>query len=274
LAAVITDARGEYTFSVAKGRIYRIAAKVKGRHEGEQHLSTTGIERELIATRDIHLVSDAGVWLRGAVRSADGMGFVSGAKVCAVNLSSFSSDCRLTGPGGDVSMRLQSNEEFEVVIEKPGYFSISMPLSTIGMRTGVIDLGQARDLVLEEIVPGLPIALKHIRWAEGSSDLDPRARGELDLLANRLKANPTVVVEVGVHSDARGDAKREQDLCQRRADAIAAYLARKGVAKERVKARGFGATRLLNHCAPGVQCTEEEHAVNRRVEYTVTAVRQ
>ncbi len=59
----MTDAKGEYTFSVRKNRSYRITAAMKGRYEGEQHLSTVGIERELIASRDLHLVADAGVWL-------------------------------------------------------------------------------------------------------------------------------------------------------------------------------------------------------------------
>ena len=271
-ATTTTDAKGEYTFSVRKGRTYRITAQMKGRFEGEQHLNTAGIERELIASRDIHLVADAGVWLRGALREKDGPGFVSGAKVCAVNLSSFSSDCRLTGAGGDVSMRLQTNEEFEVVVEKAGHFSLSIPISTIGMRSGVIDLGQARELVLEPITIGQPIAFKHVRWAEKSAQLDPRARTELDLLAERLGVNPGVVIEVGVHADSRGDQQEQQELSQKRADAIATYLAQKGIGKDRVKARGFGASRLLNHCVPGVQCTEEEHAMNRRTEYVVTSV--
>lgn len=272
VATTTTDARGEYTFSVRQGRTYRITARMKGRFEGEQHLSTERIERELIASRDIHLVSDAGVWLRGAVRIKGRPGFVAGAKVCAVNLSSFSSDCRTTGEGGDVSMRLQTNEDFEVLIEKAGYFSLSIPISTIGMRHGIIDLGQARDLELEEVVVGQPIAFRHIRWRDRSAQLDPAAKGELDALAERLGVNPGVAIEVGVHADARGDLQEEQAMSQVRAEAIAAYLTGKGIAKDRVKARGFGASRLLNHCAPGVQCTEEEHAVNRRVEYTVTSV--
>ena len=53
---------------------------------------------------------------------------------------------------------------------------------------------------------------------------------------------------------------------------MATYLMGKGIAKERVRARGFGSSRLLNHCAAGVQCTEAEHAANRRNEYTVTSV--
>lgn len=267
----VTDDKGEYTFPVRKASAYRLLARMKGRFEGEQHLSTDGIERRQIITRDIHLVPDAGIWLRGFLREKDAPGFVSGAKVSVVNLSSFNTETRMSGEGGDFSMRLVGNEEFEVLIEKPGYFSMSVPISTIGMRQGIIDLGSARTLELEPVEIGRPVSLRHIRWAHESAQLDPQARAELDLLAERLAVNPGVSIEVGVHSDARGDQLREAELSQRRADAIAAYIIGKGIAKERVRAKGHGATRLLNHCAPGVQCTEEQHAVNRRSEYTVTA---
>lgn len=274
IANARTDAKGEYTFPVRKDMAYRIVARMKGRYEAEQHLSTENIEREQIVTRDLHLVADAGVWLRGAVREKGKLGFVQGANITVVNLESFHSEVLRTGDGGDFDMRMQSNEEFEVIIEKPGYFGMSIPVSTIGMKQGIIDLGSARDLELEPIVVGQPIELKYVRWSNRSVTLEPQAKGELDALAERLKVNAGVTVEIGVHSDARGDATAETKLTQDRADAISAYLRGKGVPKERIKARGFGAGRLMNHCAPGVQCSEAEHAVNRRTEYTVTSVAQ
>ena len=141
------------------------------------------------------------------------------------------------------------------------------------MKQGIIDLNERVDLAFEPIELGRPIALRYIRWADGSAALDPVARTELDALAERLLVNPGVFIDIGVHSDARSDAMAGQRLTQKRADAIAEYLRSKGIPKERVTARGFGASQLLNGCGPGVACTEEEHAVNRRNEYTVTSVK-
>lgn len=272
LERVTSDAKGEFTFPVKKSSTYKLVARMKGRYEGEQFVNTEGIERRLIITRDIHLVPDAGIWLRGFLREKDAPGFIEGAKISLVNLSSFHTESRSSGEGGDFAFRLQGNEEFEVLIEKPGYFSMSVPVSTIGMRQGIIDLGAARELELEPIEQGRPISFKHIRWSHESAQLDPQAKAELDLLAERLSVNPAITIEIGVHSDARGDQKKQLELTQLRADAIAAYLRGKGVPKDRVRAKGYGTTRLLNHCAPGVQCTEAEHAQNRRSEYTVIAI--
>ena len=50
------------------------------------------------------------------------------------------------------------------------------------------------------------------------------------------------------------------------------HLTLRGVKRDRLTAKGYGIARLKNHCAPGVTCTEAEHAQNRRVEYTVTEI--
>jgi hypothetical protein len=245
---------------------------MKGRFDGEQHLSTENIEQQQILARDIHLIPDAGIFLRGAVRQKGRLGFIPGMTVSVVNLSSFFTESQSTGEGGDFLFRLQPNEEYEVLFEKAGYFSMSMPVATIGMRQGVIDLGDARDLSFREVEVGKAVPFEHIRWALGSEALDILARTELDAFAEQLEVNPGLSVEIAVHCDARGDAAANQVLTQKRADAIVEYLKGKGIARNRMTAKGYGASRLLNHCAPGVQCSEEEHAVNRRTEFVVTSV--
>ena len=89
----------------------------------------------------------------------------------------------------------------------------------------------------------------------------------------RLTVNPGLVIEVAVHSDARGDAAELLKLTQKRADAIVDHLKAKGIPKDRLVAKGYGNTRPLNHCVPEVQCSEEEYAVNRRNEYKVLSVK-
>lgn len=272
LDSAYTDNRGEYAFPVEKDRVYRVVARLKGRFEGEQRFSTERIEEQQIITRDIFLVADAGIWLRGAVRYTDRIGFIEGMTVSVVNLSSFFSEVQRTDAGGGFRFRLQPNEDFEVMLEKPGFFSQSIPVSTKGMRQGIIDLADIQPLEFEPIQLGEPNPLKYVRWSEGSAVLDGQAKLELDALAERLLVNPEVMVELAVHEDARGDAAVALKLSQRRAEAMVQYLREKGVAKERLAAKGYGQTRPLNHCLPGVACSEEEHAANRRSVYVVTGL--
>ena len=272
IATTRTDQRGEYSFAVEKDREYKLVAKMKGRFDSEQHLSTENIDQQQILARDIHLVPDAGVWLRGTLRLKDRMGFLAGATVNVVNLSSFFSETHQSGEGGDFSFRLASNEEFEVLFEKAGYFSQSVPVSTIGMKQGIIDLNDVRDMRFEPIEQGVPVAFKYIRWPSSGVQLDPQAKAELDAFAERLLVNPAVKVELAVHADARGDATKNLDLTQKQAKALMDHLVSKGVPKDRLTAKGYGSERPKNHCVPGVTCSEEEHAQNRRTEWVVTAL--
>jgi outer membrane protein OmpA-like peptidoglycan-associated protein len=92
----------------------------------------------------------------------------------------------------------------------------------------------------------------------------------LDGLAQRMLVNSGLRFEVIVHEDARISADAAMKLTEKRADVILQYLRAKGVPKDRLVAKGMGNSRPINHCEVGVQCSEQEHAENRRVEYTVT----
>jgi hypothetical protein len=273
VASTMTDAKGTYTFAVEMGREYRVAASMTGRFEGRQFLNTMDPAQQQIIVRDIHLLPDAGVYLRGVVRPKEGSGFLAGMTVSVVNLASFFTETKTTGEGGDFNFRLQPNEEYEVLFEMSGYFRLSVPVSTAGMKQGVIDLNSAQDLRFETMAVGHSIRLKHMRWSGANGlMLDPVSRVELDGLAELMQLNSGVGFEIGVHTDARGEGNLDEVLTQKRADAIRSYLAGKGIAEARMKARGYGSSRLLNHCAPGVQCSEEEHAVNRRHEIVITSI--
>jgi outer membrane protein OmpA-like peptidoglycan-associated protein len=273
LATTTTGARGEYTFPVEKDRSYRVVARLKGRYDGEAHLGTERIDEEQIIARDIHLVADVGVWMRAAVRKKDEPGFLEGVKVTVVNMSTFQSTSRTTGPGGDVALRLELNEDFEVLFEKEGWYSLSVPVSSKGMRQGIVDVGATRDLAMERLTLGEPKVFKHVVWDKQSVVLGPLAKLELDELVERMRVNPDIEVELAVHGDTRSDADLELVLSRKRAEAMAQYLISKGIIKERVRHRGYGNSQPLNHCVPGVECTPAEHAVNKRSTWMVTGLR-
>ena len=87
----------------------------------------------------------------------------------------------------------------------------------------------------------------------------------LDAVHNVLTKYPQITgVEVQGHTDIRGDDAYNMGLSQRRADAVRAYLVKKGVAAERLLAKGYGETKLLDTAE-----TEEAHAKNRRVQFIV-----
>lgn len=107
-----------------------------------------------------------------------------------------------------------------------------------------------------------------INWNLGSATLTPQAKSLIDTrLMPVLAQNPGVKLEIASHTDSRGSKTSNQDLSERRAQAVVRYLESKGVNNSLLVANGFGENRLKNRCADGVSCTERDHAVNRRTEF-------
>jgi outer membrane protein OmpA-like peptidoglycan-associated protein/tetratricopeptide (TPR) repeat protein len=91
----------------------------------------------------------------------------------------------------------------------------------------------------------------------------------LDSAIHASRKSKTVKIQVSAHTDSRGSAEYNQKLSERRAAIVKQYLMKKGVAKSRIISNGFGETQLLNQCSDGVECTDEQHQQNRRVEIKI-----
>ncbi len=86
-------------------------------------------------------------------------------------------------------------------------------------------------------------------------------------VAQVLKENPKLMVEIGSHTDSRANDAYNLKLSQKRAQYVVDYLVKQGIDKSRLKAVGYGESKILNHCKNGVKCSDAEHAVNRRTEF-------
>lgn len=109
-----------------------------------------------------------------------------------------------------------------------------------------------------------------IYYGLNSDVLDAKARTVVDeKLYSLLKARPEIRVEINSHTDSRASDAFNKDLSERRAKAVVDYLVSKGIKRSRMEYHGYGETQLVNHCSNGVECSEAEHAKNRRTEFRV-----
>jgi len=99
------------------------------------------------------------------------------------------------------------------------------------------------------------------------SNIRPDAVIELDKLVVLLKQYPTMKIELNAYTDSRASSQYNIGLSQRRAKAAFDYLVKKGISPQRLTTKWYGKTNPVNQCADGVNCTEAEHQLNRRVEF-------
>jgi outer membrane protein OmpA-like peptidoglycan-associated protein len=116
---------------------------------------------------------------------------------------------------------------------------------------------------------GDKFVLENIYYDFDKHNIRPDAALILDKLVATMRDNPTLKIELSSHTDSRGTHRYNEALSQRRAQAAVDYLVTRGIARDRMQAKGYGETRLVNHCADGVPCSKAEHQANRRTEVEV-----
>lgn len=116
---------------------------------------------------------------------------------------------------------------------------------------------------------GVEFTLQGIYYDVDKAEIRPEAARVLDSLVLILNNNPTITIELASHTDSRADENYNLKLSQRRAQSCVDYLLKKGVAKARLTAVGYGESKLINDCADGVDCSEEQHQENRRTTFRV-----
>ncbi len=121
-----------------------------------------------------------------------------------------------------------------------------------------------QDISVTELVDKLAkdgfIAL-YVNFETGKSAISPDSAATLDAAAAALKSAATLRVEVGGHTDNVGTPEANLKLSQDRAQAVMTALVERGIAADRLTAKGYGQT------APVADNrTEDGRAKNRRVE--------
>ncbi len=122
-------------------------------------------------------------------------------------------------------------------------------------------------LYVKELLARLTI--EDIYYDFDKSNIRPDAAEILDQLVLIMKENPTMKVELSSHTDSRGSDAYNMALSQRRAKSAVRYIVKHGISPDRIVAKGYGETQLVNKCSNGVRCTKAEHQANRRTEIKI-----
>jgi len=113
------------------------------------------------------------------------------------------------------------------------------------------------------------IIVNPIYFIPDDFSITSEAAKELKKVCDILNKYPDMILEIGFHSDSRGNESFLTSLTQERADACASFLINNGIDGERITAKGFGSTKLLNECERGVKCSNDKHLENKRSEFLV-----
>jgi len=128
-----------------------------------------------------------------------------------------------------------------------------------------------RDLLLDKYALNQVFIIENIYYDLDKWSIREDAKPPLDNLIRILKQYP-ISIELGSHTDSRASFQYNIDLSQKRAESAVRYLTTNGINSERLTAKGYGETMLVNKCGDGVSCLDAEHQANRRTEFKITAI--
>jgi outer membrane protein OmpA-like peptidoglycan-associated protein len=128
------------------------------------------------------------------------------------------------------------------------------------------------DINMVPIGSDLPVVLANVFFDLNKSNLRPESFIELNKLRDLLIKNPTLTIEIGGHTDTRGDATENQQLSEGRANAVKNYLIEQGIDTTRLSAKGYGESqpKISDDEIAALKSSvaqEKAHQQNRRTEY-------
>lgn len=261
-----------------EGRRYRVAFHVSLADKSPHALSSIGAlltaERLADSTMEILMCRDNSVFSHGERQSIATPlvpQVLNPADSIVDDTKGWTLVCdTLTAKGGERFLTIGNFADFNhsTVVETHAAGAVLQGAYYYVDDVSVVCLGDAADTVVSKPVPpkeGETVALYGVFFDVDSHELLPQSYNELQRLLQLLEDNATMHIELRGHTDSSGTRAHNQALSQERAQAVADWLASRGIDRRRLTAHGYGGTMPLQSNA-----TAEGRARNRRVEYRVT----
>ncbi|MGK7390669.1 MAG: OmpA family protein [Candidatus Cyclobacteriaceae bacterium M2_1C_046] len=163
---------------------------------------------------------------------------------------------------GNEVVRLRAGDRYELEATSDQGYAFN---STVIDVTKNMD--DKLDVKLQKLETNARLTLKDILFETNSAALNEISYTELNRVVQMMKENPSLQIEIAAHTDDVGSDQYNVLLSQKRAQSVVDYLMENRIEAERFVAKGYGESqpRVVND-------TEENRAINRRVELIILGV--
>jgi outer membrane protein OmpA-like peptidoglycan-associated protein len=276
------DANGKATFTIEPNKSYTISASKNEYIDNITSISTGNLTTNSIEAL-VKLDKRKGASLYGLITDKNTKQVIQDALVTITdkktNAVVFEGK---TSEAGDFSKALENvkiNETltYTVTLKKDGYLTKSVDFSKLITTLDVVNVHENLDVSLTKIEVGSDLAklvdVKPIYFDMSKYNIRKDAAVELDKIVKIMNEYPSMIIELGSHTDCRGTIQQNQTLSDNRAKASADYIKSKITNPERISGKGYGEAKLVSDCpCEGTvksKCSEDEHQKNRRTEFII-----
>ncbi len=278
-ADLFTNAVGRASTDFARYRNYFVLVSLEGFQTAERLIAADTKESGQLKFN----LKEAPVCLKASgIVSTDKFGTrVANANLKFVHKATGSEEKVRTTWSGQYDACLPYEGEWIVYIErehfKPENYQLTAEKGKTAfqeIRLRPVDGEVAR--TVEEVMPlsngvqaGSVLVMEKIFYEYNKATLNYGAVRHMDALYELMQRYPEMEIDLVVHTDTRGEARMNQELTDARAKNAKTYLVYRGIEEKRVNAYGKGESEPRNQCTEGVECSDEQHAENNRVEVKI-----
>jgi OOP family OmpA-OmpF porin len=253
-----------YPFNSAKDDLYFLPDDDKGE---KFYISS---DRESDCCLNILEVFDNSHILAGLVTDCDTKKPLAGVKVSFIDsLSKQTLQTLTTDAGARYIFSVTTKRPYNLKLEKAGYFTKVLPVPESGQMSN--DTLYNPEICLQAFEVDKPIVIQNVLYDYDKATLRPASKIVLNGLVTIMNDNPKIKVELAAHTDSKGSDAYNNKLSQARAKSCVDYIISKGIAKDRIYARGYGERRpIAPNKLPNGKDNPAGRQLNRRTEFTVT----
>lgn len=275
---LLTNVAGEALTEFTRYKQYLVIVSAEGYAPREQFLFVD-TEEEL----DINFkLAEKPPCLRagGIVLTTEFGTRIANATVKFVHRETFHSETVRTTWSGEFDACLSDPGDYIVYVERAGFQAENYRL-TIGeggdrafqeIRLSPVEAAASAEAEMplaNGLSEGSVLVLDRVFYEYNKTTLNQSAIRYLDALLEVMNRYPNMEISLLAHTDTRGDADLNMILTEERAKNARIYLVYKGIDENRILASGLGETQPRNRCKEGVECSDEEHQQNNRLEIVV-----
>ncbi|WP_264554210.1 OmpA family protein [Flavobacterium sp. N2038] len=181
----------------------------------------------------------------------------------------------LADASGNYVLPVECGKTYNVRAEKENYETKEVSVTidkTSGKTTQSLALAKSKCRVTVGDDLGKCFGIKMIYFDLDKSNIRREAALDLEKILAVMNDYPGMKLDIRSHTDSRATHQYNEALSDRRAKSTIKWLISNGIAPNRLTGKGYGETQLVNRCSDDVPCTEEEHQMNRRSEFIITAL--
>jgi outer membrane protein OmpA-like peptidoglycan-associated protein len=256
---------------------YLMEIKVPGYDPMTYNFDTNNLEDSKIVTKDFYLkktvVIPTTCLAKGKVFGDSGSSSKSVLSGANVKIYQFIGGKEslfkelITDAKGEFNIDLPKEQSYRIVASKGGYLNASSNTSTKGSSP---NCSKSISLSIKEKRKNVAFKIENILYDFNSAQLRSESIPNLDVLLKLLNDNPSIIIELGSHTDSKGKDAYNQTLSQKRAQSVVDWLIGRGVTGNRLVAKGYGESLpLVSNTNPDGSDNPDNRQLNRRTEFKI-----